>query len=163
MKPGEINQSISYTGNALRTTIRPNPPTLAPGQFEPALIRFFKLVCNFPYAQGLSSSLDLALSSLVFCSGRFLHCFPNHGNFSIHCIPAVSIKRFSWNLGPGEPRHMPLLGLSPCVSVRLCRSCTGPRQIQDRRGFHWLLNQTCTPPDLEPHSGRARARTRDAL
>lgn len=40
------------------------------------------------------------------------YCFPNRGNFSIHCIPSVSIKRFSRNLGPGGPGHMRLLARS---------------------------------------------------
>lgn len=56
----------------------------------------------------------------VLQEGFFFHCFPSRGHFSIHCIPSLSQKRFSQNLGPGGPRLRPPSLLSLCPHALLC-------------------------------------------
>lgn len=87
---------------------------LALGQFKPPPASdCFKLVCNFPHARGLPSSLDLALSSSVFSSGRFFPLFSQPWQFLNPSHTICLNKTVLTEPGPRRTRAQASLGTVP--------------------------------------------------
>lgn len=149
MKSREINQSVSYTRNAVRTAVRPNSPALAHSQLVLPSAPFFHISLQFPTCSSSPSSLSLGtfLFSILFWEVFSLFSQPPAVSQPLHTIRLNKMvltearPRRSWVHASPLTRPRRVHALQDCPAL-------WPRQTRDTRGP--LDCQTALVPNHTP-------------